>query len=79
MIVMNDNININFCEDLEKTLYNMKSSLKKGGVIMGSSTSKEAAEELVVAAKGLNADMELIELQQTVDYPNEVLLYKLKN
>jgi len=78
MIVMNDNMNINFSEDLEKTMYNMTSYLKDGGVILGTSTSKLATDEIIHAIKGMNVEVELTDVPQNVHYPHELLVYNIK-
>lgn len=75
LLVMNDNLNVNFSTDLAKTVNQMTSSLKKNGNILGSSTSKNCVDEIKNAARDNKFDMQVIEIEQNVHYPNNLFLY----
>jgi len=75
LIVVNDNLNLNFSSDLAKTVNDMTSSLKHQGNLLGSSTSKNCVEEIKSAAKDNKLDMQIIEIEQNVHYPNNLFVY----
>jgi hypothetical protein len=75
LLVINDNLNLNFSADLSKTVNDMTSSLKENGNMLGMSTSQTCVEEIKHAAKDNKLDMEVIEIEQNVHYPNNLFLY----
>jgi len=78
LILMNDGLNINFSEDLGMTIRSMTSSLTKDGMIIGTSTSSEAVDEIKDAAKDNKLNMEVLNLADSgEDFPN-ILMYNIK-
>lgn len=75
LLVINDNLNLNFSSDLSKTVNDMTSSLKENGNLLGMSTSMACVDEIKHAALDNKLDMEVIEIEQNVHYPNNLFLY----
>jgi len=79
MIVVNDSMGINFSDDLHKTLKDMTSSLKEGGIMIGTSTSESSIEELKTATKELKMDIQVSPISQNIHYPNNLFVYRIRN
>jgi len=78
LILMNDGLNINFSEDLGMTIRSMTSSLNRDGMIIGTSTSLEAVDEIKDAAKDNKKNMQVLNLADFgEDLPN-ILMYNIR-
>jgi len=78
LILMNDGLNINFSEDLGMTIRSMTSSLKRDGMIIGTSTCEEAVAEIKDAAKDNKKSMQVLNLADFGEELPNMLMYNIK-